>query len=135
MSVKMISAWSPACSLISVCACATGLPVLTLVDVLHDALAVSDLRRGQLVHLVAQVCHGRLAHLLLVRNRRDGELAGLLLDEREGRYSGLLRVRLAVDFVSVSDVSDIPGVAEINTHPMVHGGVPSSWKRETSSTQ
>lgn len=78
---------------------------LTLVNVLHDALAMSDLRRRQLVHLVAQVCHTCLAHLLLMGNRRDGELARLLLDEGEGRHAGLLSVGLPVDLVSMEGVS------------------------------
>ena len=44
------------------------LGLVALVDVLHDALPVPDLRRGERVHGVPQVGHRRLAHLLLVRD-------------------------------------------------------------------
>ena len=104
-------------------------------DVLHDALAVADLRGRQRVHGVPQVRDGRLAHLLLVRNRCDGELAGLLLNEGEGRDLGFLRVSLAIDLVA-NRTSQCESMEDIGcTYPIVHGGVPSSWKREASPTQ
>ena len=49
---------------------------------------------------ISQVRYGSLAHLLLMRDGRHDELAGLLLDNSEGRNLGLLSVGLAVDTVS-----------------------------------
>lgn len=50
--------------------------------------------------LQMQIRHRCLAHLLLVRNRRDRKLPRLLLEKRKWRRLDFLRVRLVVDAIS-----------------------------------
>lgn len=76
---------------------------LTLVDILHDPLAVPNLRGRQRMNGVPQVRHRGLAHLLLMRDGRHREFARLLLDNREGRDPGFLCVGLAVSTVAIDD--------------------------------
>ncbi len=51
------------------------------------------------MNLQMQIRHGCLAHLLLVRNRRDCKLPRLLLEKRKWRRLDFLRVRLVVDAI------------------------------------
>ena len=68
------------------------LRLVALVDVLLDALPLADACRRQRVDGVAQVAHRGLAHLVLVRDGRDAELARLLLRDCKGRDLGFLCV-------------------------------------------
>jgi hypothetical protein len=55
----------------------------TFVDVLEDPVTLTDLRGGQRMDRVTQVCHHRFTHLLLLRDGCDLEFARLLLSKRE----------------------------------------------------
>jgi hypothetical protein len=52
----------------------------TLVDILIDAFAMTNLSSRQRVDGKPQVRYSRFAHFLLVCHRRDGELAWLLME-------------------------------------------------------
>lgn len=83
------------------------LRLIAFVDVLLDPIPLADACGGQWVDGVAQVGHRGLAHLVLVRDGRDGELTRLLLRDREGGNLGFLRVRLAVDAVPAESMSGV----------------------------
>ena len=73
----------------------------TFVDVLEDSITLTDLRGGQWMDRVTQVCHHRFTHLLLLRDGRYLEFARLLLSKRERRLLGLLSVYLAINTIPI----------------------------------
>lgn len=52
------------------------------------------------MNIVTQVCYSGFAHFLLMGDTRDNKLARLLLKQGKGGRLCLLRIRLAVGFVS-----------------------------------
>ena len=57
-----------------------NLGLIAFMNILNDPLPMSNLGRRQRMHRVAQVVDRGLAHLVLMSDRRDGELSRLLLN-------------------------------------------------------
>jgi hypothetical protein len=71
-------------------------------DILEDPFPLANLGSGVRVDRVAQICHNRFAHLLLLCNGCYLEFARLLLGECKRRLLGFLGIRLAVHTVPIS---------------------------------
>lgn len=76
-------------------------------NILDNPLPMSHLRRRKRMHLVPQVRNSRPAHLLLVCDRGDSELARLFLFDCERRDLCLLVVHLPVDAVATNNIVSI----------------------------
>jgi hypothetical protein len=84
ISVNLISAWSPSDSKLEILRDRrVGRHRFTFVDVLEDPIPLADLRAGQWMDRITQVCHHRFTHLLLLRDGCYLEFARLLLSKCE----------------------------------------------------